>query len=33
MAITGHKKASTFYKYIQLPPGHHAEYVAKMFNQ
>jgi site-specific recombinase XerD len=32
MAITGHKKASTFYKYIQLPPNHHAEYVANIFN-
>lgn len=32
MAITGHKKATTFYKYIQLPPDHHAEYVANIFN-
>jgi len=32
MAITGHKKSSTFYKYVQLPPDHHAKKLAGIFN-
>jgi integrase len=32
MAITGHKKSSTFYKYVQLPPDHHAKKLADIFN-
>jgi len=32
MAITGHRKRSTFYKYVQLPPDFHARLLAGIFN-